>query len=138
PAEHAPAEPASAPPAEHAPAEPASAPPAEPAPTASAEPGAIPMAEVRWRQRAKVAGRVKSVQVQPWGDTPRLTVTLVDDTGGITLIFGRRQVAGVITGARLTAEGMVSQVSGHLAIFNPQVSLLGSESAPPEGDGDGG
>jgi amino acid transporter len=98
-------------------------------------PGTIPIAEVRWRQRAKVAGRVKSIQVQPYGDTPRLVITLVDPTGGITLVFGRRQVAGVTTGARLTAEGMVSQVAGHLAIFNPQVSLLGDDADVPSEEG---
>lgn len=96
------------------------------------------MSEVHWRERAKVVGRVSSVQIQPSGDTPRLTVTLVDDTGGIILVFGRRQVAGVAPGVRLVAEGMVSQIHDHLAIFNPQVSLLGDDGEPGSGrDRDG-
>ncbi|MGH9064760.1 MAG: amino acid permease [Acidimicrobiales bacterium] len=92
-------------------------------------PGTVPISEVRWRQRAKVAGRVRSVQVQPWGDTPRFTATVVDDSGGLTLVFGRREVAGISTGTRLVAEGMVTQASGRLAILNPLIELL-----PPEGE----
>ncbi|MGH9131945.1 MAG: amino acid permease [Acidimicrobiales bacterium] len=103
-------------------------------PSLPAIPGTIPVAEVRWRQRAKVVGRVKAVQVQPLADTPRVTMTLMDSTGGLLLVFGRRQVAGVSPGTRLVAEGMVSQLNGHLAIFNPHLSLL----ADTEETGSGG
>ncbi len=94
--------------------------------------GTVPIGEVRWRQRAKVAGWVQAVEVQPWGDTPRLTATVIDETGGLTLVFGRRDVAGLTTGACLVAEGTVSEARGRLAMFNPLVTLL-----PPDGEGTG-
>ena len=28
--------------------------------------GAVPIGEINWRQKAKIAGRVTSVEVQPW------------------------------------------------------------------------
>ncbi|HZD66177.1 MAG TPA: amino acid permease, partial [Acidimicrobiales bacterium] len=98
-------------------------------------PGTLPIGEIQWRRRAKVAGRVRSVEVQPWGDTPRLTATVVDDTGGVTLVFGRREVAGISTGARLVAEGMVSEAQGRLAIFNPLIELLPPDDGGPDEEG---
>ncbi|MGH9067024.1 MAG: DNA-binding protein, partial [Acidimicrobiales bacterium] len=92
-------------------------------------PGTMPISDVKWRHRATVGGQVQSVEVQPWGDSPRLAVTVVDGSGGLTLVFTRRDVAGVGTGTRLVAEGMVSQTQGRLAMLNPLVKLL-----PPEED----
>ncbi|MBV8160339.1 MAG: DNA-binding protein, partial [Acidimicrobiia bacterium] len=40
-----------------------------------------------WRSRARVAGRVRSLRVQPWAGVPTLEGTLVDDTGGISVVF---------------------------------------------------
>ncbi|MGH9068472.1 MAG: amino acid permease [Acidimicrobiales bacterium] len=94
-------------------------------------PGTTPIGQVQWRHRCKVAGKVTSVEVQPWGDVPRLTATVFDQSGGLTLVFGRREVPGLTTGAKLTAEGMVSQADGRLAIFNPTYDFL------PDEDGGG-
>jgi len=92
--------------------------------------GAIPIAEVQWRQRAKVAGRVRSIEVQPWAGVPTLKATLVDDTGGLAVVFlGRREVAGVRPGTRMVAEGMVGDHGGRLAILNPDYSLVGPPTA---------
>jgi hypothetical protein len=91
--------------------------------------GAIPISEVQWRQRAKVAGRVRSIEVQPWAGVPTLKATLVDDTGGLSVVFlGRREVAGVGPGTRMVAEGMVGDHGGRLAMLNPDYVLL----APPQ------
>ena len=54
-----------------------------------------------------------------------LECTLVDDTGGITLIFvGRQQIAGIKLGAHVEVEGMVIESRGTLAIMNPAYTLL--------------
>ncbi len=90
-------------------------------------PGTVPIATVEWRHRAKVAGQVESVRVRPWGDTPQLIATVVDETGGLTLVFGRRKLAGLRAGARLVAEGMVTEASGRLTMFNPLIELLASD-----------
>jgi amino acid transporter len=98
--------------------------------------GTTPIGQVQWRQRARVAGRVKSVSVQPSSVSPSLLCKLVDPTGGLTLVFpGRRKVAGIEPGARLVAEGTVGEQGGRLAIFSPDYELIapgGSEGADAE------
>jgi RecG-like helicase len=87
--------------------------------------GAIPIAEVQYRQRAKVAGRVRSVRVQPWAGVATLECTVVDASGGLVVVFlGRREVAGVRCGSRLVAEGMVGVHDRKLAILNPDYEIL--------------
>ena len=87
---------------------------------------AVPIGEVEWRQRVRVAGRVKSVRVQPRGGTPNLEATLADRTGGILLVFqGRPKIPGIVPGARLVAEGMVGAWGRRLAILNPDYELVG-------------
>lgn len=76
-----------------------------------------------------VAGRVRSLRVQPWGAAPTLECTLVDPTGGVAVVFlGRRSVAGVRPGTRLVASGIVGAHDGRLAIVNPAYRLLPRES----------
>jgi hypothetical protein len=85
----------------------------------------IPVAEVVWRTRARVAGRVRSVRVQPWAGVPTLECTLVDETGGINVVFlGRREVAGIGPGRRMVVEGMVGDHNGRVAMLNPEYRLL--------------
>jgi len=89
--------------------------------------GDIPIAEVQWRQRARVAGRVRSMRIQPWAGVPTLECTLVDATGGLAVVFlGRRQVAGIHPGTCLTVEGMVGEHNGRLAILNPEYDFVTS------------
>ncbi len=88
-------------------------------------PGTIPVAEVVWRHRARVAGRVRSLRIQPWGGVPTLECTLVDESGGLIVVFlGRRKVAGIACGRRMVVEGMVGASHGHLAMLNPDYELL--------------
>lgn len=97
------------------------APAAEPAPTT----GCIPIADVRWRERARFVGRVRSMRVQPWADVPTLECTLVDPTGGITVVFlGRRKVPGVGLGQMMVVDGIAGAHHGKLAILNPDYDLL--------------
>jgi hypothetical protein len=85
-----------------------------------------PAADVTWRTRAKVQGRVRSLRIQPWAGVATLEATLVDDTGGITVVFlGRRDVPGIHCGSRLVVEGMAGAHRGRLAILNPEYELLG-------------
>ena len=85
----------------------------------------VPVADVEWRSRARVAGRVRSLRVQPWAGVPTLEGTLVDDTGGISVVFlGRRYVPGIRPGTKMVIEGMVGDHAGRLAILNPDYRLL--------------
>jgi RecG-like helicase len=97
---------------------------AEPAATEAAAP-CEPIGDVRWRQRVRIGGRVRSVRIQPWSGVATLECTLVDETGGIGVVFlGRRAVAGVQPGSMLVVEGMVGDHHGRLAILNPDYELV--------------
>jgi hypothetical protein len=71
---------------------------------------------------------VRSVRVQPWADVATLECVLRDSTGGIVLVFlGRREVAGIRPGVHLTAEGMIGEHNGRLAILNPVYEFESTE-----------
>jgi amino acid transporter len=93
--------------------------------------GAVPIGEVQWRQRVRVAGKIRSVRVQPRAGTANLECVLADRTGKILLVFqGRRRIPGIQPGARLVAEGMVGDWGHRPAILNPDYELI----AGPESD----
>lgn len=93
--------------------------------------GTVPIGEIAWRQRARIAGRVTSVEVQPWQGAQVLSCTLTDETGSMTLVFTRRDVPGVETGAQLLAEGTVGEHEGHLAMLNPLHEVLKRTPSDP-------
>jgi hypothetical protein len=113
---------------EHAPSKPRSEPLSkEPAPA-----GSVPIAECRERHDATVAGRVRSVRVQPWGGVASLEATVVDGSGGtITAVFlGRRGVPGIQPGARLALTGRVGSHHGRRALLNPRYEILAPAPEP--------
>ncbi|MBO0728477.1 MAG: amino acid permease [Acidimicrobiaceae bacterium] len=88
-------------------------------------PGAIPISAVSARQTARVACKVKSLTVKPWGDGPSLEVQLADDHGKLVVAFlGRRQIAGLSPGSQIVVEGMVSLVRGQLTMINPEYEFV--------------
>jgi hypothetical protein len=94
---------------------------------------AVPIGQVQWRQRVKVAGRIHSVRVQPRGGTSNLECVLVDGTGRILLVFqGRPRIPGIEVGARLVASGMAGSWGRQLALLNPDYELV----ADPAGRAD--
>jgi RecG-like helicase len=92
-----------------------------------------PIGDVQWRERVKVAGRVKALRIQPWSEKIQsLELTLVDGTGGLTVVFlGRRQIGGIKLGARIVVEGTVAETRGQLALLNPAYQLLPHEVTLP-------
>jgi amino acid transporter len=101
--------------------------------TDAAEADPIPINAVRWRNRALLEGRVRSVYVGPVSGSPALEAELYDETGGITLVFlGRRAIPGIEPGARMRVSGMVGEMEGYLAMSNPSYVLL-----PRDGDEEG-
>jgi RecG-like helicase len=98
----------------------------EPVPAAESA-GLSPIGEVRWRQPVRVAGQVRSVRVQPRANVPTLECTVVDASGGITVVFlGRRSVPGIRLGSRMILEGRAGAHHGKLALLNPEYTLLSS------------
>ena len=95
--------------------------------------GTIPIGEAQWRTRVRVAGRVKSVRVQPRAGTSNLECVLADDSGKLLLVFqGRRRIPGIQPGARLVVEGMVGDWARRQAILNPDYELIAGPEAGVE------
>jgi amino acid transporter len=93
--------------------------------------GTSPISDAEWRHRVRMAGRVKSVRVQPRAGTSNLECVLTDGTGRILLVFqGRRRIPGIQPGAKLVVEGMVGDWARRQAILNPDYELI----AGPEAD----
>jgi hypothetical protein len=87
--------------------------------------GCTPIGELHWRTPARIRGRVRSLRVQPWADVATLEAVVVDESGGLVLIFlGRRRVAGLELGSTVIASGMVGQSRGYLAMLNPTIELV--------------
>lgn len=85
----------------------------------------VPIGDIRWREHTRIAGRIRSMRVQPWSDVASLEALVLDDTGGVLLVFlGRRKVAGIELGRDLVAEGTVGSHRGYLAILNPVIDLV--------------
>src|SRR5208283_3922016 len=97
-------------------------------------PTAVLAADQTLGQRVRVAGRVKSVRVQPRAGTSNLECVLSDGTGALLLVFqGRPKIAGIEPGARLVAEGMVGTWGRRPAMLNPSFELVqGAQSEPTE------
>jgi hypothetical protein len=96
--------------------------------------GTTPIPELAHRQPAKVAGRIRSVRIQPWSGAPAVECTLTDATGAELLVvfLGRREVAGVRTGTQIVVEGVVGDRRGRLAMLNPQYELLAVPNDAPD------
>jgi hypothetical protein len=87
--------------------------------------GTVPIGEVVYRERARVAGRIRSMRIQPWAGVPTLECTIIDESGGVVVVFlGRRRIAGIHLGTELMVEGMVGQHDRRLAIINPDYEIL--------------
>jgi hypothetical protein len=95
----------------------------------SAEPADVTrVADLAWRERATVSGQVRAVRLAAVAQSPSLEVELWDESGGVVLVFyGRRHIAGIRAGARLTAVGTISDRHGKLAMANPVYRLEPSE-----------
>ncbi len=88
-------------------------------------PGCAPIATVRYRDRVRVAGRVRAIRVAPQHDAPVLELVLDDGTATMSAVFlGRRSLGGVPIGQRLLIEGTVSLHQNRLAVLNPRYELL--------------
>jgi amino acid transporter len=86
--------------------------------------GGTPIAEVRYRDRVRVGGRVRSLRVAPQHDVPLLELVLDDGTAALSVVFlGRRGLAGVAVGTRMVVEGTVGLHHNRLALLNPSYEL---------------
>jgi len=94
----------------------------------------VTIADAPHRRTAILQGRIRSVQSSPVGTTPALRCELVDESGGVTLLFyGRRRIAGLQPGALVRGEGRIGEHDGFLAVANPAYQLLPADVARANG-----
>src|SRR5262245_44799264 len=80
---------------------------------------------VRWRDRVRVRGQVRSMRVAPQRDVATLECVIDDGTGTLLAVFlGRRELAGVKVGSRIEVTGTAGVHQNRLAILNPGYRLL--------------
>jgi amino acid transporter len=80
---------------------------------------------VRWRDRVRVRGQVRSMRVAPQRDVATLECVIDDGTGTLLAVFlGRRELAGVNVGSRVELVGTAGVHQNRLAILNPSYRLL--------------
>jgi amino acid transporter len=89
-------------------------------------PGATPIADLTFRQKATVAGRIRSVRVQAARDAPTLQCVVTDASGAELIVefMGRKQIPGIRTGAQIIVTGMVGERRNRLAMLNPLYELI--------------
>jgi cytochrome c-type biogenesis protein CcmE len=76
------------------------------------------------RQRVNIGGLVVEAVVRKWVGGDVLECRLDDGTGQMWLAFlGRRQVDGVVSGALLSAEGVVGTHRGRRLVLNPLITF---------------
>ncbi|GIG54682.1 OB-fold nucleic acid binding domain-containing protein [Demequina activiva] len=85
---------------------------------------ATPIRELNAREMATVEGRVVAITVEPHDAAPRLTARIDDGTGRIDAVFmGRRSIAGIEPGARVSVAGRVCEADAALRLFNPRFEI---------------
>ncbi len=83
-----------------------------------------PIISARWRDHVRVEGEVRTLRVLSQHDSPVLEVVITDGTGEISIVFlGRRKIAGIEVGSRLSARAVIGVFHGHLAMLNPHYEL---------------
>jgi hypothetical protein len=86
--------------------------------------GCSAAASTRRGQMVTLSGRLRTVVYTPRTNLPTLEADLYDGTDVVTLIWlGRRHIAGIEPGRRITARGRVAQRDGRRVIFNPYYEL---------------
>ena len=91
----------------------------------------VRLGDLKSRQRSRVAGRVHSMRVQPWGGAPSLEVVVVDGSGSLTAVFlGRRSIGGIRPGTLISLEGTTGRHNGIDAMLNPRFDIISVPHMP--------
>jgi hypothetical protein len=84
-----------------------------------------PMTEIVPRTQVRVGGEVRSVRMVPRAGAPALEVTVSDGRGSATAVFlGRRKIAGVAPGRRMSIEGIAGRTGNRVLLLNPLYTLF--------------
>ena len=90
--------------------------------------GVTPIAELTARERAKAAGVIQNIRIDPREGTGSIEATIIDGTGhALTKWLGRASMEGVRLGMGLIIEGVPGVgTDGDLMFLNPEYELVPS------------
>jgi hypothetical protein len=95
---------------------------------AAVESGAVPIVDVRDRQRACVSGTLRAVTLRPRAGVPALEAELYDGSGTLSICWlGRRRIPGITPGRVVSATGFVAYSEGRPMMFNPRYELRSAD-----------
>ena len=95
-----------------------------------AQAGATQVDQLVSRERATVAGTLRTVTLRPRAGVPALVADLYDGSGSISLVWlGRRQIPGIEPGRSVVCYGLVTMDDDKPVIFNPRYELRPAGSA---------
>lgn len=90
------------------------------------EHGFTPIASIVPRTRVATGGEIRSVRIVPRAGAPALEVTFSDGDASATAVFlGRRRIAGMGLGRKLSVRGMAARDGKQLLLYNPEYTFLG-------------
>ncbi len=88
--------------------------------------GLTPISALEPRTRVLTGGEVRSVRIVPRAGAPALEVTFSDGRASATAVFlGRRKIAGMAAGRKLSVTGMVARDGNQLLLYNPEYEFFG-------------
>ena len=94
--------------------------------------GTAPIGGLMERERASIAGRVRSMSINHENGGHELRCVIADNSGSVTLVFqGRSNVPGIERGTRLLVRGTVTSLRREAVILNPQYEIV---AAPANDD----
>lgn len=83
-----------------------------------------PIADLHAREVVTVEGRITAITVEPKDAAPRLTARIDDGTGRVDAVFmGRRAIAGIEPGARVSLTGRLCDAEAALRLYNPRFEI---------------
>lgn len=86
--------------------------------------GGKPVGSCADREHVCVVGVLRTVTIQPRGQSPCLQAELWDGSGTVDLLWiGRRRIAGIEPGRVVRAEGRITKRDGRRVMFNPKYEL---------------
>ncbi len=88
------------------------------------EHGGTPVQRCTDRQLVCVVGMLRTVTIQPRGQSPSLQAELWDGSGTVDVVWiGRRRIPGIEPGRVIRAQGRLTQRDGRRVMFNPRYEL---------------
>lgn len=88
--------------------------------------GVTPIAKLELRQRAKAAGVIQNIRIDPRDGSGSIEATIIDGSGQvITKWLGRSSLQGIRLGMGLIVEGVAGVgTDGDMQFINPEYQLV--------------